>query len=459
MPKYVLVAGPGRCGLVSMTDLLNRQPNTNITQENPPLLPWNQNVRDGVMKDRLARLRRNRSVEVVGDSAAFYLPYIEQAIEAEPGIRVIGLRRPREEVVASFGRFLDQWNLYPTNHWAYEPGVGWHHDPLWTQTFPHYETTDRNTGIRRYCDEYYARLEALSAKYPDNVRVFDMNTALNTEDGQRRVLSFVGYPEDQQVVAAGIRTNRIKPKPPRQLGKRTGHPLDPGRCVILVPFGSYIHPPCDNALRELERRGYLVRRVGGFSAIDQARNKLATEAVLDGFEETLWIDSDIDFHPDSVDQLRAHGLPVTCGIYSKKGVRGLSSCIIPGTPKLVFGPGGGVSEILYAATGFLLVRRDVYLSLQIRLGLPVCNERFDSPMIPFFQPMLHQIDDGCWYLAEDYAFSQRVRSIGYKVVADTTIRLWHLGGYRYGWEDAAIERERTQSFTLHFPENLPSDGN
>ena len=62
---------------------------------------------------------------------------------------------------------------------------------------------------------------------------------------------------------------------------------------MLVPFSTFIHQECEDALKELERRGYPVRRVGGYAAIDQGRNQMATDALLDGFEETLWIDSDV----------------------------------------------------------------------------------------------------------------------------------------------------------------------
>ncbi len=109
------------------------------------------------------------------------------------------------------------------------------------------------------------------------------------------------------------------------------HPLDPARCVVLVPFLGSILPQCEAGLRELEKRGYQVRRVGGFSAIDQGRNQLATDALLDGFEETMWIDADIEFHPDSVDRLRGHGLPVVCGLYPQKKFRALTSKPLPGT--------------------------------------------------------------------------------------------------------------------------------
>ena len=56
--------------------------------------------------------------------------------------------------------------------------------------------------------------------------------------------------------------------------------------------------------KALERRGYVVRRVVGFSAIDQGRNQLATDAMAEGFEETMWIDSDVGFEPEAVDALR-----------------------------------------------------------------------------------------------------------------------------------------------------------
>lgn len=99
---------------------------------------------------------------------------------------------------------------------------------------------------------------------------------------------------------------------------------DAKRCVILVPVGGEVVPACDQALRQLERRGYEVRRARGYAAIDQGRNQMATDALADGFDETMWIDADIGFDPDDVERLRGHGLPIVCGIYPKKGKRALA---------------------------------------------------------------------------------------------------------------------------------------
>jgi hypothetical protein len=448
--------GAGRCGLLSLVNVLNRQPGTKVSFEEPPLLPWKADDGGRLIRERFARWRRTRGPGVLGDAGSFYLPYLQDALDADPDVRVIGLRRLREETVASFTRFLDEYNAFPTDHWADQPGVGWQHDPLWTRCFPQYDAANREDGIRCYWDEYYRTLAELTERHPSQIRIFDMAEALNTEAGQRAVLDFAGFAAGEQVLAVGARLNRVKPKPTRpQARPSSKHPLDRGKCVVLVPFTGFIHPGCERALQELERRGYPVRRVGGYAAIDQGRNQMATDALIDGFDETMWIDSDVEFHPDGADQLRAHGLPICCGVYPQKGRRALACHVVPGTQQVVFGKAGGLNELLYAGAGFLHVRRQVYLTVQHRLGLPVTNERFGSPMIPFFQPLLHPIEDGTWYLAEDYAFCERARRCGFKIVADTTIRLWHVGHYTYGWEDSGLECKRTGSFTLHLGPKPP----
>jgi hypothetical protein len=455
--QIVLGLGAGQCGTMLLAQILNKQPHTKVTHEQPPLLPWVCKPGAPGIRERLERLRATNRARRIGDVASFYLPYVEEAIAFDPTIRLVCLKRPREEIVAGFCRFLDQHAPFPTNHWAKEPAPGWSHDPFWTHTFPQYDTPDRVEGIGRYWDEYYTRADELVRRFPEQFRVFDTGV-LTGEDGVREVLTFAGVPREEQVVVTGQRPAQALTVPPAGGGVRTDSPaqggttnrLDPRRCAILVPFSGFIHQECDDALKELERRGYQVRRVGGYAAIDQGRNQMATDALRDGFAETLWIDSDVAFHPDSIEQLRSHGEPIVCGIYPQKGKRALACHVMPGAPSMTFGKHGGLVELLYAGTGFLLIRREVYLAVQRKLNLPMCNERFGHPMIPFFQPLIRPIEDGYWYLAEDYAFCHRARECGFRVLADTSIRLWHIGQYRYGWEDAGIDRQRFGAFTLNF---------
>ena len=210
----------------------------------------------------------------------------------------------------------------------------------------------------------------------------------------------------------------------------------PSACVVLVPVGGPVDPGCEDGLRELERRGHPVWRYRGYSAVDAARNQMASDALAAGFAEFMWIDADVAFDPDDVGTLRAHGRPFTCGVYPKKGPREFACEFLPGTSAVRFGRVGGPVEVRYCGFGFAHTRKDVFVAVHQKLNLPVCNRRFGTPLVPFFQPLVVPEPTGPWSLSEDYAFCERARQCGFQVVADTSVRLWHVGPYRYGWEDA-----------------------
>lgn len=451
--QIILGMGAGQCGTELLAQILDQQPNTQVSHEQPPFLRWNKRPGLPGIREKLERILATRTGKFVGDVATYHLPYVEEALEFSSTARIICLQRPRDEVIKSFCATLDYNSRLPLNFWAKEPAAPFTHDFLRTRTFPQYDVTDRSEGIGRYWDEYYERAEALARRYPDQFRLWDTEV-LTTEHGVREMLDFVGIPRGDQVIIVGRKPAVNEAALAAQAARPIpySHPLDPRRCVILVPFNGFIHQECDDALKELERRGYQVRRVGGYAAIDQGRNQMATDALLEGFEETLWIDSDVGFHPDAVDQLRSHPHPMVCGIYPQKGKRALACHVMPGSPSMTFGQRGGLVELLYAGTGFLLIRREVYLRMFAQLELEVCNERFGHPTIPFFLPMVRPIEEGYWYLAEDYAFCERARRCGFSIYADTSIRLWHIGYYRYGWEDAGLDRQRFGTFTLNFGE-------
>jgi hypothetical protein len=72
---------------------------------------------------------------------------------------------------------------------------------------------------------------------------------------------------------------------------------------------------------------------------------MASDALRDGFDETLWIDADIVFHPDSVERLRMHPHGVVGGLYARKGSPDFACHLLPGTHSLAFGERGGLVEV------------------------------------------------------------------------------------------------------------------
>ena len=224
-------------------------------------------------------------------------------------------------------------------------------------------------------------------------------------------------------------------------------PKDRSRCVVLVPTARYIEPECERSLRELETRGYVVRRVPGFSAIDLARCVLATEALQEGFEELMWIDADVGFDADAVDRLRTHHCPFVCGVYAKRGRRELACSFLPGTKAVEFGSQAPLIEIQYCGFGFVLTHRTVFETIADRLELPICNKSFGKPLVPYFHPLISRQGEEHWYLGEDYSFCERARQCGIPLIADLSIRLWHVGHYGYSWEDAGSDKERYAQYS------------
>jgi hypothetical protein len=171
----------------------------------------------------------------------------------------------------------------------------------------------------------------------------------------------------------------------------------------------------------------------------------------------MWIDADIVFDPNDVAKLRRHNLPLACGLYAKKSVREFACAFLPGTPQLRFGARGSVHEVLYCGFGFVLTRRILYETMQRQLHLPVCNQRFHAPLVPYFAPLIAGKGEEAWYLGGDYAFCERARRCGFAVKADTTIRLWHVGAYRFGWKEAGRDVQRFTDYTYHLGDTTPPD--
>lgn len=226
--------------------------------------------------------------------------------------------------------------------------------------------------------------------------------------------------------------------------------MDRTRCIVLVPHRESIDAECEESLRGLEALGYPVRRSNASAAIDRTRSEMATKALADGYEELLWVDSDISFEPSAVDRLRSHGLPLVGGLFAKRGVTQFGCRFLPETVELTLGEGGGPAEVRYLGTAFLLAHRSVYEDIARAFSMPVCNAA-ETPAVPFFLPMvIKDAELGFWYLSEAWSFCERARQCGHKVMLDTAIRLWHHGRYAYGWEDVGAPRKRVPTVKARF---------
>lgn len=201
--------------------------------------------------------------------------------------------------------------------------------------------------------------------------------------------------------------------------------MDRSGCVVLVPVQSTLEPETEAGLRELSDRGYSVRFLKGASDIVLARSTMATQALNDGFAETFWIDADVVFNPDDVDRIRSHGKPFVAGLYPRKGQASFAAQ--PLEDDIKFGDQGGLTAMKYVGFGFTYVRREVYEAM----GLEASKGGYNGQdVVPYFLPV-----SGPCYLSEDYAFCSRASDAGFEVLADTTVKLGHVGRHVWTWDD------------------------
>jgi hypothetical protein len=241
------------------------------------------------------------------------------------------------------------------------------------------------------------------------------------------------------------------------------HPIDRSviqhpnrsRSFVLVPYFYTIDRACEESLRKLEAAGVRVVRSEGCPLIDVARNALASDALNQGAESIFFIDADIAFDPLDVLRLLARPEPVISGVYARKGKRAFASIFASGTTEVVFGASApGPYPLKYAAGGFLRIKAEVLTRMITHLNLPACNTDWGRRDWPFFLPMVASSADGKnHYLGEDWAFSHRLRQIGITPMADTSIRLWHMGMYPYGWEDAGAESPRHPTYRIEIEDS------
>jgi hypothetical protein len=175
---------------------------------------------------------------------------------------------------------------------------------------------------------------------------------------------------------------------------------------------------------------------------------MATKALDDGFDVLVWIDADMRFDPDDVDRLRTHGRPFVAAIGAKKGKRELACHVLPGTTEIVFGPRGGLVPLRYIGCAFVVTRRALYERMRTELDLPACNKQFGEHIVPYFIPTVVEDERGPWYLEGDYSFCERAHAIGVEILADTRIRVHHVGTYAYSWEDAGRDVERFDDYRV-----------
>lgn len=189
------------------------------------------------------------------------------------------------------------------------------------------------------------------------------------------------------------------------------------------------------------------------SLISRGRNAAVAEFLRGNSTHILFIDSDISFEPEDVQKLIDSNKDVICSPYPKKYLK-LENAKEDNKEVVDFAVGGklikagdNIYEIDSVATGFLLIKRQVFEKLLMFYknltyindidGYGIGNKTWD-----FFKVGINPKTGT--YDSEDWGFCHLWRNIGEKVYARSDIKLVHWGWYAYRgdfnrWLNTAIK--------------------
>lgn len=220
LSRMIFALGTGRCGTYTAFRILEAQKDVAASHEGFPL-PWKRDL--PMLWYLFVNAQARCEAKILANSSFVWLNYTGAIMGHIPDPKFICLKRPREQVVNSFCKHtpnLNHWTDPESLHW--DPNQDTH--AVTAAKWPKYDLP-KAEAIGAYWDEYYAKAEYLQSRYPGNFRIYNMLDVLNTEAGQRDMLSFAGFAEKDQRLYLNRKLNA--------LGKPKGH---------LNPEDDYVYP-------------------------------------------------------------------------------------------------------------------------------------------------------------------------------------------------------------------------
>ena len=193
--------------------------------------------------------------------------------------------------------------------------------------------------------------------------------------------------------------------------------LKPVRVLIGVPSGDSIVLPLWHSFPAAVNVSWVEWKLSnprGMNTVS-ARNKIVYEAIKDNWDYIFFMDSDMEFPPETLGRLLNHNKDIVGGFYLRK-----KKGYLPNAFKLGFAEGDKLltefvldfREVEAIGTGCLLVKTDVFKKMEK----------------PWFEYVPTESVDG-HMMTEDIVFCKRAKKLDYKIYCDGTIACGHIGSF------------------------------
>ena len=199
----------------------------------------------------------------------------------------------------------------------------------------------------------------------------------------------------------------------------------PCRDTVMTGFAFDLAKLCayEGVTRCAKGGSLMIYQVPGTLIFNQ-RERLAEEAIKDGADAILWVDSDMRFPKDALEILLSRDLPIV-GVNAttrRFPVVPTALDIDPETGDLVKVQSKGktgLEQVMGVGFGMVLIKKEVFLAAQK----------------PWF--WFEQTDKG-GTIGEDIYFCAKAFDAGFQTVIDhdLSMHIRPIGTYEYGWDDA-----------------------
>ena len=214
------------------------------------------------------------------------------------------------------------------------------------------------------------------------------------------------------------------------------------KTIIAIPCMDMVHTEFMRSLLQMKRVGDEVGFViSSSSLVYDARNNLAKQAIENGFDRILWLDSDMSFNPDLMARLMAdmdeNNLEIVGGIYFARKAPVVPVCyqkvgyfhneeteeVTPAALNYYDYPQDQLFPVEGIGFGAVLVSVDLVKRVQDKFGLPF------SPILGF---------------GEDLSFCIRARDVGATIMCDSRVKCGHVGQYIFDEAMYAHPKDKEQ---------------
>lgn len=198
----------------------------------------------------------------------------------------------------------------------------------------------------------------------------------------------------------------------------------PCRDTVMTGFAFDLAKLCayEGVTRCAKGGSLLIYQVPGTLIFNQ-RERLADEALKDGADAILWIDSDMRFPKDALQILLSRKLPIVGVNATTRRFPVLPTALdydqeTKDLVKVTSKDKTGLEEVLGLGFGMVLIRKEVF-------------QKVEKPWFWF-----EQTDKG-GTIGEDIYFCVKAFDKGFKTVLDHDLskHIRHIGTYEYGWDD------------------------